>query len=33
VDLKETLTDAPWIELRQAQSPLERGVVKNGVAL
>jgi len=33
VDLKETLTEAPWIELRQAHSPLDRGVVKNGVAL
>ena len=33
VDLKETLTDAPWIELRRAHSPFERSVVKNEVAL
>ena len=33
VDLKETLTEAPRIELRQAHSPLERGAVKNGVEL
>ena len=33
VELKETFTEAPWIELRQAHGPLERGEVKNGVDL